>query len=206
MTEYQAPTGEKDPWAAPEPYGYGQGSASALFIAAPLLTAAALSLAGVVGGADDEFQWPGPTLLLLVTAALALIASIQFAYHARLYLYSHGDLESWLGPAHVKAFASDLRVKQERDQEVWSRYQLWAVHAFNSGTILLGIGIAAALVPPDCGRQIECRWAASIVVLTATLTDAVWVIYMHMSAFGKTNNWFYAAVRRLIGVRLRRRG
>ncbi|MEU9174772.1 hypothetical protein AB0D34_44655 [Streptomyces sp. NPDC048420] len=206
MAEYLAPTGERDPWAAPEPYGYGQGSTSALFIAAPLLTAAALGLAGVVGGADDEFQWPGPTLLLLVIAALALIASIQFAYHARLYLYSYDDLECWLGPAHVKAFASDLRVKQEKDQEVWARYQLWAVHAFNFGTILLGLGIAAALVPPDCGKQIECRWAAAAVVLTATLADAVWVLYMHMSAFGRTSNWFYTTVRRLARIRLRRRG
>jgi hypothetical protein len=206
VAEYQAPTGERDAWAAPEPYGYGHGSSSALFIAAPLLTAAALGLAGVVGGADDEFQWPGPTLLLLVIAALALVASIQFAYHARLYLYSYDDLQCWLGPEHVKAFASDLRVRQEEDQDVWAKYQLWAVHAFNCGTILLGIGIAAALVPPDCGKQIECRWAAAVLVLIATLVDAVWVIYMHMSAFGKTDNWFYAAVRRVIALRHRGRG
>ncbi|GAA4068461.1 hypothetical protein [Streptomyces shaanxiensis] len=205
MAEYQAPRGERDPWAAPEPYGYGHASASALFIAAPLLTAAALSLAGVVGGADDEFQWPGPILLLLVIAALALIASIQFAYHARLYLYSYDDLECWLGPDHVKAFAPDLRTKQEEDQAIWAKYQLWAVHSFNFGTILLGLGIAAALVPPDCGEQPEWRWTAAVVVLLATLADAAWVTYMHMDAFGKTSNWFYTSVHRLI-EKARRRG
>ncbi|AZQ40648.1 hypothetical protein EJ357_28745 [Streptomyces cyaneochromogenes] len=152
----------------------------------------------MVGGADDEFQWPGPILLLLVIAALALIASIQLAYHARLYLYSHDDLVSWLGPGHVEAFPKKLRLQQAADQKIWARYQLRAVHAFNAGTMLLGLGIAAALVPPDCGEQPEWRWAAAVVVLIATVVDAVWVTYMHMKALNKTSNWFYKSVHWLI--------
>ncbi len=206
MAEYKAPDTSKNRWHAPEPYGYGPASASALFIAAPLLTAAALTLAGVVGGADDEFQWPGPILLLLVISALALVASIQLAYHARLYLYSYDDLACWLGPKHVEANALKLKAKQKKDQEVWTWYQLRAIHAFNAGTVLLGLGVAAALVPPGCGRQAGWRWTAAVVVLIATLVDAVWVTYMHMDALNKKRNWFYRSVHQLIEKTRRGRG
>lgn len=125
----------------------------ALFVAAPLLTAAALSLAGVVGGADTQFRWPGPILLLLVVASLTLIASIQLSYHARLFLYSHGDLVGWLSSEYVDSHKIHLWKKQKEDQQRWQKYNKPTVVCFNAGTVLLGLGIAAALVPPDGGRQ-----------------------------------------------------
>ncbi|WP_320778175.1 hypothetical protein [Streptomyces sp. CRN 30] len=143
--------------------------------------------------------------MLLVIAALSLVASIQLAYHARLYLYSYDDLTCWLGPEYVADKSSALKSKQQQDQVVWKRYQVRAVHAFNLGTLLLGLGIAAALVPPDGGRQVEWRWTAAAVVLTATLVDGVWVTYLQLHATGRTDNWFYRCTQWLIG-RFRRRG
>ncbi|MFF7054133.1 hypothetical protein ACFY94_37830 [Streptomyces griseorubiginosus] len=206
MTEYRGPDSRRNPWKAPKPYGYGPASASALFIAAPLFTAAALSLAGVVGGADDEFRWPGPILLILVIAALILVASIQLAYYARLHLYSYDDLVTWLGPGYVEDYETRLRSDQKRDQKIWTRYQLRAVHAFNVGTMLLGVGVAAALVPPVCGEQPKWRWAAAAVVCAATVIDAIWVTYMHMKALNHRTNWFYRSVRGLIEKTRRERG
>lgn len=167
-------------WNTPRPLGYGPAGALALFVAAPLLAAAALSLAGVVGGADDEFRWPGPILLLLVVATLVLIASIQLSYHGRIYLYSHDDLVSWLSSEHVDKHKVALWEKQKDDQRKWKKYNTASVHCFNAGTVLLGLGISAALVPPECSRQPDWRWTAAAIVLIATIVDGIWVTYLRM--------------------------
>ncbi|WP_232026267.1 hypothetical protein [Streptomyces lincolnensis] len=151
----------------------------ALFVAAPLLTAAALSLAGVVGGGDTHFRWPGPILLLLVVSAITLIASIQLSYHARLYLYSYDDLVNWYSETYVSKHKLTLWQKQQEDHEDWQNYNLAAVICFNVGTLLLGLGIAAALVPPDDGRQAPWRWTAAAISLLATVADGVWITYLH---------------------------
>ncbi|MET7351011.1 hypothetical protein [Streptomyces mirabilis] len=57
----------------PKPLGLVHAADVALTIAAPLLTAGALSLIGVVCADADKFRWPGPTLLLLVLTVLSLI-------------------------------------------------------------------------------------------------------------------------------------
>lgn len=175
MTELEPPGPGRIPWIAPRPLGYGPADAMALFVTAPLLTAAALSLAGVVGGADNHFRWPGPILLLLVFAAITLIASIQLSYHARLYLYSHDDLVNWYSEEYVIDHKLPLWHKQQEDHEDWKKYNLAAVICFNAGTLLLGLGIAAALVPPDDGKQASWRWTAAVVVLLATIADGVWI-------------------------------
>ncbi|MHC3468230.1 hypothetical protein ACYF6T_05920 [Streptomyces sp. 7R007] len=175
MAELEPPGPGRIPWIAPRPLGYGPADAMALFVAAPLLTAAALSLAGVVGGADTHFRWPGPILLLLVIAALVLIASIQLSYHARLYLYSYDDLVNWYSGQYVERHKWALWEKQQRDHDDWKKYNIAAVLCFNAGTLLLGLGIAAALVPPDDGLQAGWRWTAAVVVLLATIADGIWV-------------------------------
>jgi hypothetical protein len=172
----------------------------ALFVAAPLLTAAALSLAGVVGGADTHFRWPGPILLLLVVSAVTLIASIQLSYHARLYLYSHGDLVNWYSEEFVRKMARPLYDRQKADFEKWEKHNYAAVTCFNVGTVLLGLGIAAALVPPDDGVQAPWRWTAAAVVLVATVADAVWIVVVHRRS---ARYPFDVLVRRVLG-RIRR--
>lgn len=198
MAEYRDPEPGDYPWNAPAPLGYAQADTAALFIAAPLLTAAALSLAGVVGGADDEFRWPGPILLLLVVAALALVASIQLNYHGRLYLYSHDDLASWYSEKFVCLNKAHLYERQRGHQDTWKTYNAAAVRCFNAGTVLLGIGIAAALVPPDCSKQAGWRWTAAAVVLVATVIDAIWVSYLQLKVAHRPSRILHA-VRRIAG-------
>ena len=74
-----------------ERHGFGAAAKEAHFIAAPLLTAAALSLAGVVAGADDAFRWPGITLLLLVATSMTLVASIQMSYYALQFKFTEAE-------------------------------------------------------------------------------------------------------------------
>ncbi|MHA6760020.1 hypothetical protein [Streptacidiphilus sp. PAMC 29251] len=170
-------------WRATEPGHLGRIPTSGVvhFITAPLLVAAALSLAGVVGAAVERFRWPGPTLLLLVFTALTLLASIQLSYHARQFLYSYQDLNDWLSPEYVEYSRThdegddNLHTRQQQDFQRWEDLSDPATHCFNIGTILLALGLAAALVPPDHATQAGWRWGAAALVLVAALADAVWI-------------------------------
>lgn len=168
---------------APVPLGYAQASKEAHSVAAPLLTGAALALAGVVAGANDKiFRWPGISLLMLVSTSLALIASIQLHYYSRQYFYSRQDIHDWYdigdGLRH-KAQRARLYAWQGDDYDKRARNNDRAVHCFNAGTVLLGLGIVAALSPPDGGRQATWRWAAAGLVLLCTVAEAVWTLAIY---------------------------
>ncbi|MGX1367908.1 membrane protein implicated in regulation of membrane protease activity [Streptomyces canus] len=164
-------------WQQPTPLGYGQGAKEAQFVAAPLLAAAALGLAGVVAGAKDQvFLLPGPTLLMLVLSAMSLIYSIQLAYHARKFLYSQQDVLDWYGAeiAQKAQLWGELRRAQSTDFKVWERYIRGANRYFNRGTILLAFGVAAALAPGKDSSQPPWRWWAAGVVLVCAFGEIGW--------------------------------
>ncbi|MGA5501930.1 hypothetical protein [Streptomyces umbrinus] len=145
-------------------------------MAAPLFTAATLSLAGVVAGADTEFRWPGPTLVLLVTTAMTLIFSIQLSYNARDYFYTFQELQEWFkGQGDGSAPDSHVREQYRFAQRTWRRRNNVAVAFYDIGTLLLGTGVAVSLVPPDSGKQALWRWIAVGIVLAGTIADGVWV-------------------------------
>ncbi|MEU6145477.1 hypothetical protein ABZ848_34660 [Streptomyces sp. NPDC047081] len=161
-----------------ERHGFGAAAKEAHFIAAPLLTAAALSLAGVVAGADDEFRWPGVTLLLLVATSMTLIASIQISYYALQFKFTAEDRETrrsardWAKPTE-----DELKVILRESQIAYEDNLRYAGVVFNCGTLMLGLGIAAALVPPPCGDHDQTWWriASAILVLVCTVADGIWV-------------------------------
>lgn len=162
-------------------FGFGEAAKQAHFIAAPLLTAAALSLAGVVGGADDRFRWPGVTLLLLVATSMTLIASIQMGYYALQFKFSKQELIDRQEARGWPLPSAEETQRILRDSNI--AYESKVRHAstvFNIGTLMLGFGIAAALVPPDCGEQAGWRIAAAILVLMCTLIEIVWVLKVLM--------------------------
>ncbi|MCL8011773.1 hypothetical protein [Streptomyces sp. AS02] len=159
-----------------ERHGFGGAAKEAHFIAAPLLTAAALGLAGVVAGADDEFRWPGVTLLLLVATSMTLIASIQLAYYALQFKFTWDEREErrkalrWAEPTDA-----EKKVILRESQIAYEDNLRYAGVVFNCGTLMLGFGIAAALVPPDCGEQFVWRMTSAVLVLLCTIADGVWV-------------------------------
>lgn len=111
----------------------------------PLL--AGFSITAVVVSDDAaNFRWPGPTILVLALAALALLAAVQCAYHAHLYL-------SKKDPDHKKGLDWARRTRRFYD------YGLLAVIA--------GLGLVV-LPRHDTGIQAVFQWAAVLV------TCAVW--------------------------------
>ncbi|MBE8474301.1 hypothetical protein IQ210_25370 [Streptomyces sp. 3R004] len=132
----------------------------------------------MVAGADDEFRWPGATLVLLVITAMTLIFSMQLAYEARGHLYSFEELKDHYEGTRPDA-VPEARMHQEfraADRE-WRKGQRRAAEVYNVGTALLGVGVAASLAPPECGMQASWRWAAAAVVLVGTAADTVWVLW-----------------------------
>ncbi|WP_405587833.1 hypothetical protein [Streptomyces sp. NBC_01092] len=163
----------------PPALGHGAALKEAHFVAAPLLTAAALSLAGVVAGAADEFLWAGPTLVLLVITAMTLIFSMQLSYNARYYFYTYADLAEWFkGIGDGSAPESYIRSQHRLATYMWRTRNDRAVRFYNYGTLMLGLGVAASLAPPDCGKQVVWRWTASAIVLAGSIADAIWVLTM----------------------------
>lgn len=170
---------------APVPLGYGHASKEAHSIAAPLLTGAALALAGVVAAADKDkkvFYWPGVSLLMLVATSMALLASIQLHYYSRQFLYSRQDIHDWYdlddSPGH-QAQVVELYGWQGDDYGKWERSNDWAVHCFNTGTVLLGLGVVTVLIPPDGGQQAFCRWLAAGLVLLCTVAEVAWTLAIY---------------------------
>ncbi|MFF7642345.1 hypothetical protein [Streptomyces canus] len=164
------------PWQSPTPLGYGQGAKEAQFVAAPLLAAAALGLAGVVAGAKDKlFLLSGPTLLVLVLSAMSLIFSIQLAYHARKFLYSRQDVYDWyeIGSSDEQALRK-LRIGQFNDFRTWRKYNNRANSCFNTGSVLLAFGVAGALAPGDDSTQRVWRWCAAGIVLACAFGEIYW--------------------------------
>ena len=179
---------KSSPWERESPLGRPKTLESAHFVTAPLLVAAALSLAGVVAVAETWFRWSGPTLLLFVFTAVMLLASIQLSYYARQYLYSRADLADWCSEEYVQQHESDwsengILARQQRDFKEWQKYSDWAVHCYNLGSVLLGLGISAALVPPDAARQADWRWTAAALVVAADLVEIIWISKLYFRAW-----------------------
>ncbi|MDH6452409.1 MULTISPECIES: hypothetical protein [unclassified Streptomyces] len=158
--------------------GLPEAAKQALFITAPLLTAAALGLAGVVGGAAKEFQWPGITLLLLVATSMILILSIQLGYDALQFRYTPAQVEEDIRVhGRVHHSAEELNAIVNNAFKVYKRRIRHAIFCFNLGTLMLGLGISAVLVPPPCTPQPGWRMAAAVLVLVCTVLDAIWIAY-----------------------------
>ncbi|WP_019066873.1 hypothetical protein [Streptomyces hokutonensis] len=170
---------------APVPLGYGHASKEAHSIAAPLLTGAALALAGVVAAADTDkktFYWPGVSLLMLVATSMALLASIQLHYYSRQFFYSRQDIHDWYdldGSPEDEALLTELYASQGDDYDKWARNNDRAVRCFNAGTVLLSLGIITVLIPPDGSQQAPCRWAAAGLVLLYTSAEVLWTLAIY---------------------------
>lgn len=158
-------------------YGTPEAAHQAHFIAAPLLTAAALGLAGVVGGAPNEFKWPGWTLLLLVITAMLLILSIQLGYFAVQFKFECSDVEEDFRIHGTALDATRINSIVLTARETYAKYIERAMTCFNFGTLMLGLGIAAALMPPPCTNQADSRTAAAVLVLVCTVFDGLWMLY-----------------------------
>jgi hypothetical protein len=165
-------------WGKPAPLGYGEAAAAAHFVAAPLLAAGAITLVGVVAADGDKFLLSGIALMVLSIAAITLIASVQFGFHARELLYSAADLEEWWGSEDLREREETLRDRQRRDFEQWKGKIGRAVTCYNIGVTLLAVGVALCLIPPEIvgGVNAVTRWIACGAVSTAALGELIWTV------------------------------
>lgn len=164
------------PTAVPEA-GYPQSVHSAVNVAAPLLAAGSITITGVIAADEEKFRWPGVAVLLLMLAAVSLIASIQLGFRARRFHYSEEELSTWFAGMTTAEYwreegNSSWAVGTARNK--WGRLVRPAVHTYNLGTVLLGLGLSAALLPTHTSEQPGLRWTAAALALAATLGELVW--------------------------------
>lgn len=181
--EERIPQGDVDSGARPTAThavpqaGYPDSVHAAVNIAAPLLAGGAIVITGVIAADEEKFRWPGATMLLLILAIASLIASIQLGFRARRYHFSSEQLDVWV--ANTDA-AGRYRIEANRAWAIGNARNTWrikvrpAVYAYDLGTVLLGLALAAALMPTPTSEQPNYRWAAAAFALTAALAESTW--------------------------------
>lgn len=85
-----APAFTPPKWRKPAPLSYGHAIDSVGTVGSSLLAGFSLASVIVVTGEAHAFRWPGATVLALAAAAVVLIASVQFTYNTRQFLWSPG--------------------------------------------------------------------------------------------------------------------
>ena len=120
----------------------------------PLLAGFSITALVVVSDDAGNFRLPGPTILALSCAALALIVAVQCAYHARVYLSSKQ-------PDYKKGIHWARRTRGFYDAGIFS----------------LLLGVALAVFPHrDTAVQAGFRWAAFVIACVTCLGEVVWVV------------------------------
>jgi hypothetical protein len=71
-----------------------------------------------------------------------------------------------------------LQQDQQADYALWERSGLRARVAYNAGIVVLAIGVAIMLAPPDSGDHLQAafRWAAASVAAAGALGELAWGI------------------------------
>ncbi|MET7776002.1 MULTISPECIES: hypothetical protein [Streptomyces] len=162
--------------AVPEA-GYPESVHAAVNVAAPLLAAGAITITGVVAADEEKFRWPGVAVLLLILAVSSLLASIQLGFRARRYHFSKEELGRWFAGTTTADYWND---DDNSGWAVGTARNTWrilvrpAVHTYNLGTVLLGLGLSAALLPTSTSEQPNLRWTAAALTLAATVGELVW--------------------------------
>ncbi|WP_432175797.1 hypothetical protein [Streptomyces sp. Tue6028] len=170
-------TSDYEPVAQPVPLGLVRASETALFIASPLLAAGSLSLIGVVSADAEKIRFAGPALLLLVTAVIALLLSIQLGYHARQWIYSYEDLKNWSAQGQPSPEAVG---NQATDYQKGKEKLAHAGMAYNAGTVFLAFGVAFVLVPRGHNDLAVWRWFATAFVSAFAVGEAAWILNTYL--------------------------
>ena len=123
---------------------------------------AGFSVTSVIVVSDDaaNFRWPGPAILALGFASAVLIASVQCAYHARLYLPSQaGTPQADAGEAKLgKRWARSMRI------------------TYYCGIVALLAGLGLSLAPlHGTGMENGLRWCASAIAFGGCAVEVAFI-------------------------------
>lgn len=120
----------------------------------PLLAGFSITAVVVVSEDPANFRCPGATILVLAFAALVLIAAVQCAYHAHVYLSNRG-------PAYKRGVT-------------WAKRTRWF---YDAGLLALLAGLALIVAPHGApGIQADVRWAATVLACLAFLGEGIWLV------------------------------
>lgn len=187
-------------WYPPDPPGRGSAVEGMAGIAAPLLAGFSITLIGVIAQAYEHFRWPGAALAVLVIAAALLIATVQFGFKARSYLYSAADVQAWRPDFYAdERLQNKLAQNQRDDYQNWRRWEHNAGRAYDAAICVLAVGLALTVAPPVLtptghplgGGEAAIRWVAFALALVAGAAELSWIV---VNRFGKSiKAWFNPA-------------
>jgi hypothetical protein len=125
-------------WRKPAPWGYGNAIDSVGTVGSSLLAGFSLASVVVVTSAADQFRWPGAAVLALATAAVVLIASVQFTYNTRQFLWSGSDVRDWW-PELQEDSELETRLREEQAEAFgrWQDWAKWTRTAHGTGVLIL---------------------------------------------------------------------
>lgn len=148
-------------WQKPAPLGYGGATDTVSTVAAPLLAGFSVATIGVVAANSHSFRWSGIALFALTAAAILMVASLQFGFHARQHLYFATDIRDWWTVEDLnESRIARLQRQQKEDFQRWLNWSAKRRFAYNAGIVTLALGIAATLVP-EPGRGVQESSAAA---------------------------------------------
>jgi hypothetical protein len=145
-------------------------------IAAPLLASVSVALVAVVLSSASSFRWANATLLLLVVAAAAFIASVECSYMARQYTVSPTDLEAWWPDADAPIRREMLRREQ---RYYFDRFEAWSARArlgYNVAILAFSLGVSALLVPRSWDHASDARLAVLAVAILGFVAELLWIL------------------------------
>ena len=174
MTEQQD-RASRSPYEVPTPYGEAAGSELASSVAAPLLAAGAIALAGVVVQQEDSLRYPGVVLVLLVAAVLMLVVAVQCGYWARQYAITPDELRQWWPDPNP----ARLKMMREEQYVHIARHRMWSNRAaitFNAGILLLWMALGLAVMPKGGMQEPIWRWVAAGLACLAVVVEVTWVV------------------------------
>lgn len=136
----------------------------------PLLAGFSVTSVLVVTNDAAKFRWPGLAILALTIASVALIASVQCAYHARLYL-----------PPQAEGFSSPRF--SDRKGKAWAR---WTRISYHCGIVALLAGLGLALAPlSGKGMENGLRWSATVIAFSACLGETAFIVVVRWRGRGR---------------------
>jgi hypothetical protein len=155
--------------------------------AAPLLAGFAFALVGLILDKGHLVWQPDLVLLLLVSAGILLVYSVQFAFNARRYHVPPGDYLAFLEIAAKEPFPQPC-VRRWQGQML-EEHERWAARArgtYNIGILLLLSGVTLLLVPHagPCNMPAG-RVFAVVVALIGTTLEAGWQLGIPSRVWGR---------------------
>lgn len=147
----------------------------------PLLAGFSTTAVVVVSDDASNFKLPGATILAFTIAAVALIAAVQFSYHARISLSELPGREGVSRPSQdlIHSETSAEQVSQQHDgyykQGLTRTKQTRWAYDVGLLSLLVGLGLAVAPVHVT-GVQADLRWVACGLAFLAFVVELVWTV------------------------------